>query len=73
MLPLAITGFGIVSPIGVGRAAFLEALRDPDAARRAAFGGTRSVLSDERFSSARVAEVSDFDAAQYLGDKGLRN
>jgi 3-oxoacyl-(acyl-carrier-protein) synthase len=73
MLPLAITGFGVVSPIGVGRSAFARALRDPEAARRAAFGGARSVLSDQRFSSAHVAEVSDFDAAQFLGDKGLRN
>jgi 3-oxoacyl-[acyl-carrier-protein] synthase II len=73
MLPLAITGYGVVSPIGVGRSAFARALRDPEAARRAAFGGARSVLSDQRFSSAHVAEVSDFDAAQFLGDKGLRN
>lgn len=73
MLPLAITGFGIVSPLGIGRAAFTDTLRDPDAARRMAFGGTRSVLSPERFAAAHVAEVSDFDAAQYLGDKGLRN
>jgi 3-oxoacyl-(acyl-carrier-protein) synthase len=73
MLPLAITGFGIVSPVGIGRSAFVEALGDPDAARRKAFGGTRSVLSEERFGAAHVAEVSDFDAAQFLGDKGLRN
>jgi 3-oxoacyl-(acyl-carrier-protein) synthase len=31
------------------------------------------VLTDARFARAHVAEVSDFDAAQYLGDKGLRN
>jgi 3-oxoacyl-[acyl-carrier-protein] synthase II len=73
MLPLAITGLGIVSPLGIGRAAFLAALGDPAQARKSAFGGTRGVLSDERFCDAHVAEVSDFDAAQYLGDKGLRN
>jgi 3-oxoacyl-(acyl-carrier-protein) synthase len=73
MLPLAITGLGVVSPIGIGRAAFLEALRDPEAARRRAFSQPRSVLSDARFQRAQVAEVANFDAAQFLGDKGLRN
>jgi 3-oxoacyl-[acyl-carrier-protein] synthase II len=73
MLPLAITGLGVVSPIGIGRAAFLEALRDPEAARRKAFSQPRSVLSGARFQRAEVAEVANFDAAQFLGDKGLRN
>lgn len=72
MMPLAITGLGVVSPLGIGRAAFLEALRAPAEAHVAAFAGARSVLADERFAAARVAEV-DFDAAAYLGDKGLRN
>jgi 3-oxoacyl-(acyl-carrier-protein) synthase len=73
MTPLAITGLGIVSPIGVGRSAFCEALTDPASAKRKAFSGPRSVLSDERFALAHVAEVGEFDATQYLGDKGLRN
>jgi 3-oxoacyl-(acyl-carrier-protein) synthase len=73
MLPLAITGLGVVSPIGIGREAFVAALRDPSEARRTAFSHDRSVLRDTRFRNARVAEVADFDAAQYLGDKGLRN
>lgn len=73
MLPLAITGLGVVSPFGIGRADFLAALADPEAGRQRAFSGTRNVLSDARFQNARVAEVPDFDASQYLGDKGLRN
>jgi 3-oxoacyl-[acyl-carrier-protein] synthase II len=73
VLPLAITGLGVVSPIGIGRVAFLEALRDPEAARRKAFSQPRSVLNAARFQGAQVAEVADFDAAQFLGDKGLRN
>jgi 3-oxoacyl-[acyl-carrier-protein] synthase II len=72
MLPLAITGLGIVSPLGIGRAAFLEALASPETARHKAFSNPRSVLADERFAAARVAEV-ELDAALYLGDKGLRN
>src|SRR4051794_39440714 len=73
MQSLAITGLSVVSPVGVGRAAFFAALSDPEAAKKRAFAGPRSVLTDARFAHAHVAEVSDFDAAQYLGDKGLRN
>lgn len=73
MEPLAITGLSVVSPVGIGREDFFAALRAPTEAKRRAFTGTRSVLTDARFAGARVAEVSDFDAAQYLGDKGLRN
>jgi len=73
MQPLAITGVGIVSPAGIGFAEFCAALRDPCGTKKRAFGGPYSVLSDDRFKNAHVAEVRDFDAAQYLGDKGLRN
>jgi 3-oxoacyl-[acyl-carrier-protein] synthase II len=73
MLPLAITGLGVVSPFGVGREQFLAALADPAVARARAFAGPHKVLSDARFAHAQLAEVQDFDAAQYLGDKGLRN
>ncbi|HEY6878920.1 MAG TPA: beta-ketoacyl synthase N-terminal-like domain-containing protein [Polyangiales bacterium] len=73
MKPLAITGLGVVSPFGVGRAAFAEALGDSQASAQRVFAGKREVLTDARFANARVAEVPAFDAAQYLGDKGLRN
>jgi 3-oxoacyl-[acyl-carrier-protein] synthase II len=73
MLPLAITGLGVVSPLGIGRSAFLAALSDLGAAKQRAFSGARTVLTDERFKHAWLAEVPDFDATQYLGDKGLRN
>jgi 3-oxoacyl-[acyl-carrier-protein] synthase II len=73
MLPLAITGLGIVSPLGVGREAFGAVLGDARAAKRKAFAGPREVLIGERFERARVAELGSFDAVQYLGDKGLRN
>ena len=73
MVPLAITGLGIVSPFGIGRAAFFAALAEPEAAMKRAFSGPHHVLSDARFARARLAEVPDFDAAQFLGDKGLRN
>jgi 3-oxoacyl-[acyl-carrier-protein] synthase II len=73
MLPLAITGLGVVSPIGVGSEAFTAALRDAHKAKEQAFSGARAVLTGERYERARVAELGEFDAAQYLGDKGLRN
>ena len=73
MLPLAITGLGVVSPLGIGRVEFLAALRDPEAAKAKAFSGSRGVLTDARFEQARLAEVPEFDATQFLGDKGLRN
>lgn len=56
MKPRAITGIGVVSPLGIGRAAFLESIR----------GGTRASVVDGR------AEVPGFDPTKYLGDKGLR-
>ena len=73
MLPLAVTGLGVVSPIGIGRAAFLSALSDASAAQARAFGGPVSALDTGRYAAASVAEVSGFDAKQFLGDKGLRN
>ena len=42
MMPLAITGLGVVSPIGVGREAFCTALKDPYTAKRRAFSQPRS-------------------------------
>ncbi len=73
MRRLAITGIGVVSPVGIGFHDFCQALREPQATKLRAFGGPYTVLTDERFRNAHVAEVRDFDAAQYLGDKGLRN
>lgn len=72
MNPLAITGLGVVSPLGIGDDAWRASLRTPDEARRRAFGEP-TVLSKEKCAGARAAEVWGFDAAEYLGDKGLRN
>lgn len=73
MTPLAVTGLGVVSPVGVGHAAFREALADADGARRKAFGGRPTVLDPEKLPGARAAEAWGFDATEYLGSKGLRN
>jgi 3-oxoacyl-[acyl-carrier-protein] synthase II len=55
--PCAVTGVGLVSSLGIGRAKFFEGLR----------GGRRPLARDGQL------EVPDFDAARYLGDKGLRS
>ncbi len=73
MKPLAITGLGVVSPIGVGREAWNRALGDCDKARAEAFRSLPTVLSPEAVPDAIAAEVWDFDATLYLGPKGLRN
>jgi 3-oxoacyl-[acyl-carrier-protein] synthase II len=56
MNPHAITGIGVASALGTGRAAFLESMR----------AGAKASVKDGR------AEVPGFDPTKYLGDKGLR-
>jgi 3-oxoacyl-[acyl-carrier-protein] synthase II len=69
--PRAITGLGIVSPLGMGRELFFQAMRAP------------AILADSppfpvetfdasKYPRADVAEVRGFDPTKYLGDKGLR-
>ncbi|NOY90851.1 MAG: hypothetical protein GXP55_06525 [Deltaproteobacteria bacterium] len=67
----AITGWGVVSPLGVGHTAFTEALSHPDSAREAAFRGPTEVLA-EVAPGARLAEVWDWDPKKWLGPKGHR-
>lgn len=69
---LAITGYGVASPFGVGRTAWEAALAKGDAARSLAFRGRSEVLEGELGESARTAEVWDFDPNVHLGDKGHR-
>ncbi|MGE0792296.1 MAG: beta-ketoacyl synthase N-terminal-like domain-containing protein [Sandaracinaceae bacterium] len=73
MKPLAITGVGVVSPLGVGRAALESAFSDPDAARERAFAGTSTVLDPTKHPDTLVAEVWGYDPNEHLGDKGHRN
>lgn len=73
MKPLAITGLGVVSPIGIGRAPFRQALDSPSTASERAFGRTPTFAPAEVIPGAHVAEVWDFDPSEYLGAKGHRN
>jgi len=69
--PLAVTGAGVASALGVGNAAFVEGLRSgPPAARRV---GRPETFDATKYPRVRVVEVAGFDAAKYLGDKGLRS
>jgi 3-oxoacyl-(acyl-carrier-protein) synthase len=63
---------GVVSPLGVGRAAFLDAISAAARPRPAALLPVRT-FDASAYPHARVAEVPDFDATKYLGDKGLRS
>ncbi len=73
MKPLAITGVGVVSPVGLDRMSFEASLSDPSAATARAFASTPTVLAADKVPNALAAEAWGFDPAQSLGDKGLRN
>lgn len=74
MTELAITGVGIVSPLGVGYAAFRAALAERAVSGNGVFGPASDVLTSERVREPpMVAEVVGFDPVAYLGEKGLRN
>ncbi|MFI5308989.1 MAG: beta-ketoacyl synthase N-terminal-like domain-containing protein, partial [Polyangiales bacterium] len=73
MKPLCITGVGLVSPIGIGFAAFRSSLSDLKALGGSAFRPESGVLSPEKIPSPLAAEVLGFDPTPFLGSKGLRN
>jgi 3-oxoacyl-(acyl-carrier-protein) synthase len=71
MKPRAITGYSVLSALGVGRETFERALRDPEAVATSAI---TTFDPSPYFAQGvpHVAEVPDFDPTQFLGDKGLR-
>ncbi len=74
MKPCAITGLGLVSPLGVGYDALVAALRAQDAAPTDIFHNHPTLLDPETLGvTPLAAECHDFDPKLYLGDKGLRN
>lgn len=73
MKRLAVTGVGVVSPLGYGLGSLREAFADPEKARARAFGGEPTVLVREKFPEAHAAEVWGFDANAHIGEKGHRN
>ena len=71
MTPRALTGLGIVSTVGTGRAEFLRAMASPRLVREAPKGPV-AAFDASPYPGVFVAEVPGFDASRYLGDKGLR-
>jgi 3-oxoacyl-(acyl-carrier-protein) synthase len=67
LTPRAVTGIGVVSSIGVGWRAFADGL-----ATGARPSARPSSFDPTPYGASQVAEVAHFDAAKYLGDKGLR-
>ncbi len=74
MTPRPITGVGVVSSLGIGRAELFEALRTRgDAPCGTATAESFDLAPYAATGRARVAEVPGFDPTKYLGDKGLRS
>lgn len=71
-MDLVITSLGVVSPFGVGRAAWDAALADPAKATDTAIRTTSEVLDNEALPGARTAECWGFDPTQHLGKRGHR-
>ena len=71
MTPRAVTGIGVVSAPGVGRAAFFDAMKPGKAPSYA--DGIVETFDASKYPRAAVAEVRGFDATKHLGDKGLRS
>jgi 3-oxoacyl-(acyl-carrier-protein) synthase len=71
--PLAVTGVGVVSPLGLGFPAVRAALDGYETLGQSAFRGSTSLMSQEKIPDPMVAEVRDFDPTPFLGSKGLRN
>lgn len=71
-MDLAITSLGVVSPFGVGRAAWEAALTDPEAAAATAIRSESEVLDNEALPDTRTAECWGFDPKEHLGKRGHR-
>jgi 3-oxoacyl-(acyl-carrier-protein) synthase len=69
--PLVVTGLGIVCPIGIGREAFVAAMRE--GARASHDEGKVDTFDASKYPGARVAEVRGFEPSTYLGERGLRS
>jgi 3-oxoacyl-[acyl-carrier-protein] synthase II len=64
---IVITGIGVLSPIGIGKDAFCEALFQGKTGFK-----TISLFDTSSFNVHSAGEISDFDPVSFLGKKGLR-
>lgn len=65
--PLVVTGWGIISPIGIGRAAFTSALAEGRQGRKPVTGYANGEIP---FSEA--CQIPEFDVENFIGKKGTR-
>lgn len=70
MRPLAVTGLGVSSPLGIGWEAFRAGLAAPPGG---AFTTAPTSFTAAAHPALRVAEIASFDPRPIVGDKGLRN
>ena len=72
MEPRAITGLGIVSTVGIGREAFFRSVTAPKPLAETPPRKLESFDPANIDAKACAFEALEFDAARFLGDKGLR-
>jgi 3-oxoacyl-[acyl-carrier-protein] synthase II len=65
--PMAVTGWGVISPIGIGPEAFAEGVRAGRSGRRAVEPARQAALP-----CAEACTIPEFEAARFLGPKGTR-
>jgi 3-oxoacyl-[acyl-carrier-protein] synthase II len=65
---IAITGIGVLSPIGIGREAYWEALSQGKTGFRPV-----TLFDTSSFRVHVAGEITDFDPLSFLGKKGLRD
>lgn len=73
MRPLAITGVGLVSPLGIGFTDFRDSMNRHAELGDRMFVRESTVLAKDKLPDPCAAEVSSFDPTPFLGSKGLRN
>src|SRR5687767_6915025 len=73
MRPLAITGVGLVSPLGIGFPDFRDAMNRHGELGESTFVRESTVLAPDKIPEPYAAEVASFDPTPFLGSKGLRN
>lgn len=73
MSPFAITGIGLVSPLGVGYPEFVRELAAWASEPKDLFAGHPTLLDPTKVEAPMAAECLSFDPKVHLGDKGLRN
>ncbi len=75
MKPRALSGFGMVSALGIGREPFLRAMAHGDGLAQRIGRTARAPITSfdaSAYPDASVTEVPSFDPSRYLGEKGLR-